>query len=149
MLNIPFRPLAALLLVLWASIPAFSQATSGTIVGSVSDATGAVVANAKVTVTNMETKVSSVWLTKQVGEYTAPFLVPGAYQVAAEHPGFKRSVRNGVVIEIASKSRVDFLLELGALTDTVTAVGEAPLVRVDTSEVGQVIQDRPIGISPR
>lgn len=122
----------------------FAQATSATIVGTVVDATGAVIAGARITVTNQETQVASTWTANQTGEYTAPFLVPGTYQVSVEHPGFKRAVRTGVLVEIANKTRVDMTLEVGQLSDTVTATGEAPLVRADSSEVGQVIQDRPI-----
>ena len=134
----------ALWVGLLAASMVFGQATSATLVGTVKDATGAVIPGANITITNVQTQVKSVWTTNSAGDYNAPFLLPGEYEVTAEKEGFKRAVRKGVTLQVGDRSRIDFDLAVGAVSDTVTAVGEAPLVKSDSSEVGQVIQDRPI-----
>ncbi|MBX9604266.1 MAG: TonB-dependent receptor [Bryobacteraceae bacterium] len=134
----------ALLLGLFSVVLAFGQATSATLVGTVKDSTGAVIPGATITITNVETQVRSVWTTNSTGDFTAPFLLPGSYEIAAEKEGFKRVVRSGVTLQVGDRSRLDFDLTVGAVSETVNAVGEAPLVKSDSSEVGQVIQDRPI-----
>lgn len=136
--------LALMVTVLLGGIRLFAQAASGTIVGTVSDSSGAVVGGATVVVTNVKTQVSSTWQTNESGEYTAPFLIPGTYQVSVEHSGFKKAVRTDIPLQVADKVRADVTLELGAVSETVTATADAPLVKTDTSELGQVIQNRPI-----
>src|SRR5205085_2306920 len=106
--------------------------------------TGAVVPGASVTITNVETRVSSKWASGAEGTFTAPFLQPGEYEVAAEKQGFKRTMRRGITLLVADTSRIDITLEVGVTTDTVTTTAEAPLVKVDTSELGQVIQSKEI-----
>lgn len=119
---------------------AFSQATTATLTGTVRDSTGAVVPGAAITVTNIGTQVTSKRTTNDEGVFIAPFLLPGEYELTAEKQGFKKSVRKGLTLDVADTAHVDLVLEVGALSETVTAVAEAPLVRSDTSELGQVIQ---------
>jgi hypothetical protein len=127
---------------------AYSQATTATIQGVVRDQTGAVVPGASITITNVETRVASKWTSGTEGAFTAPLLQPGEYEVAAEKSGFKRSVRRGITLLVADTSRIDVTLEVGAVSDTVTATAEAPLVKVDTSELGQVIESKEIDELP-
>src|ERR1041385_7283467 len=127
---------------------AFSQATTATMQGVVRDQTGAVVPGAIVVVTNVETSVASKWVTGLEGNFTAPFLQPGEYEVTAEKPGFKKSIRKGITLLVADTTRIDLTLEIGATTDTVTATAEAPLVKTDTSELGQVLQAQTIDELP-
>jgi outer membrane receptor protein involved in Fe transport len=127
---------------------AFSQATTATIQGVVHDQTGAIVPGASITVTNVETRVSSKWMSGPEGNFTAPFLQPGEYEVTGEKPGFKRALRRGITLSVADTSRIDITLEVGATTDTVNITAEAPLVKVDTSELGQVIQAKEIDELP-
>jgi hypothetical protein len=127
---------------------AFSQATTATIQGVIHDPSGAVVPGAAVTITNTETQVSSKWVSGAEGNFTAPFLQPGEYEVAVEKPGFKRSLRRGITLLVADTTRLDVTLEVGATSDTITATAEAPLVKVDTSELGQVIQSKEIDELP-
>ena len=100
---------------------AFSQATTATVQGVVRDATGAVVPGSTVTITNVETRVTSKWVTGPEGNFIAPFLQPGEYEVTAEKPGFKKTVRKGITLLVADTTRIDLTLEVGATTDTVTA----------------------------
>ena len=130
------------------ALPAFSQATTATMDGVVRDASGAVVPGAVVVITNVETHVSSSWVTGAEGRFIAPFLPPGEYEVAVEKAGFKKAVRRGITLLVADTSRIDVTLDVGAATETVTATAEAPLVKTDTSELGQVIENKPIDELP-
>src|SRR6266404_3513363 len=144
------RILAVLFLsTLFIATPlAFSQATTGTMQGTVRDSSGAVVPGVSITVINVNTQVASKWTTNDDGAFVAPFLLPGEYEVSSEKQGFKKSVHKGLTLQVADTTHVDLVLEVGALSETVTAIGEAPLVKTDTSEVGQVIQERPIDELP-
>jgi Carboxypeptidase regulatory-like domain len=140
-----FRTLALLAIT---AIAAFSQATTATIQGVVHDPTGALVPGAAITITNIETQAVSKWVSGPEGTFTAPFLQPGEYEIAVEKSGFKRTLRRGITLLVADTTRIDIALEIGATSDTVTATAEAPLVKVDTSELGQVIQSKEIDELP-
>src|SRR4051812_32573391 len=111
--------LRLLTLLSLTAICGFSQATTATIQGVVHDQTGAVVPGAAITVTNVETKTASKWVSGPEGTFTAPFLQPGDYEIGAEKPGFKRSLRRGVTLSVADTTRVDLTLEVGATSETV------------------------------
>ncbi len=120
------------------------QANTGTIVGTVRDSSGATVPGATVTVNNQDTQVSSTWASNEQGDYAALFLLPGAYEVTVDRQGFKKTVRKDIVVQVADKVRVDFQMQVGSVSETVTVSEAAPLLQSESSEVGQVIQDRPI-----
>ena len=127
-----------------AAGPALAQTIRGTITGTVTDSTGGVVPGATVTVTNTATGISSSAVTNQEGGYTIPLLPPGIYQATSELPGFKKYVRNGIVVEIAQTTRLDIALQVGAVSEEVQVVGQISLVRSTTAELGQVIQMKQI-----
>jgi hypothetical protein len=131
-----------------SAVLAYSQATTATMDGIVRDPSGAVVPAATITVTNVETRVASKRVTDAEGRFIVPFLQPGDYEVTVEKSGFKKTQRRGITLLVADTTRVDVTLELGATSETVTAVAEAPLVKTDTSELGQVIQTKPIDELP-
>jgi hypothetical protein len=108
--------------------------------GLVSDTSGAVVVGAKVTVRNTATGVVTEATTNETGNYQFPFLAPGSYEVTCEQTGFKKFVRQGVVLDTGSTRTVDIALELGAITETVQVSGSAPLLDSETSSVGQLIE---------
>src|SRR5437762_1962521 len=91
----------------------WSQALSGTIVGAVTDAAGAVVANAKVTLTNEGTHFLRVVITNSSGQYVASSVPTGNYSIAVEMQGFQRTVRDGVALTAADTVTVDFKLAVG------------------------------------
>jgi hypothetical protein len=134
------------ILVLAAS--AHAQTIRGTLTGTVTDPNGAVIQGASVTATNNATNVSTTTKTNQEGGYTFTALPPGEYSVAVEHSGFKRNVQTGVVLKIAEATRLDVPLEVGAVTEEVRVVTEAPLVRSTSSELGQVIDYKQIQSLP-
>jgi len=118
---------------------AHAQTIRGTITGTVTDSTGAAVASATVTVTNAATGISASTQTTREGTYTFPLLPPGTYQATIEETGFKKYVHGNVVVQIAQTTRLDIALQVGEMTEEVHVVGEAPLVRSTTAELGQVI----------
>ncbi len=142
-----YRHLVAAALALFIGLSgtlACAQSTTGTIVGTVRDTTGAHVPGAPVTITNVQTNITSTWTTNEFGDYLAPFQLPGDYQVVVEMQGFKKTKREGVTLPVAERVRVDVVLEVGQITDTVVASADVPLVKSESSEVGQVIDERPI-----
>src|SRR6266851_939200 len=122
-----------------ATTPAIAQVTTGSILGTIHDSTGAVVPNATVTITDTAKGTISTKQTDASGDYNVPFLIPGTYTVSVEMPGFKRSVSSNVVLDIDQKARVDFDLEAGGATETVQVNTAPPLLRLDSSELGEVV----------
>src|SRR5215467_11591149 len=101
-----------------AALPLGAQ-NFGEITGSVTDASGAVVAGAVVTVTNTSTNQVRRAFTNETGNYSAPFLVPGSYEIRAEKLGFKVGARHGVDLQVGAVARIDFTLEVGEVTQQV------------------------------
>jgi len=142
-------------LVVIAVLSAFSGAaaiaqTTGaaTLVGTVTDATGAVVAAARVTVVNVETSFRSEAVTGLEGNYYVPYLNPGSYQITVEAAGFKRYVRDGVTIRTGEAPRVDITLELGSTNESITVSALAPLLATDTAVAGQILEGQAIADIP-
>src|SRR6185295_6319733 len=103
--------------------PAWAQ-TTATIVGTVTDPTGAVVPGVSITVSSKATGLTRKTSTNQSGNYAAPLLPVGTYSVAAEVNGFKKKTVTGILVEVNQESRVDIALEVGSVTDSVTVSGE-------------------------
>src|SRR5688500_13187355 len=120
-----------------------AQVTTGTLVGTVRDPNG-IVPGATVVIREENRGTSDSFLTDETGSYTAPFLPPGTYSVEVSVSGFKKWVREGVVLQVNQRARVDVTLEVGGIEETTTVVAEAPLLRTDSSEVGTVIEERAI-----
>ena len=83
-------------------------------------------------------------LTDSAGVYTAPFLVPGTYEISVELQGFKSWIRRAIVLQVTDRLRIDAKLEVGTVTESTTVIAESPLVRTDSSEVGTVIEEKAI-----
>jgi hypothetical protein len=116
--------------------------------GTVTDSTGAVLPGITVTVTHAGTGISSSAVTDRQGGYTIPLLPPGTYQATVEQSGFKKYLHGGIVVQIAQTTRLDIGLQVGAMSEAVEVVGEAPLVRSTTAELGQVIEMKQIQALP-
>src|SRR3954453_12239133 len=98
----------------------FAQAgATGTILGTVTDTSGAIVSNAKVTVTNTATNTDFRTVTGSAGDFNAPSLNPGPYKVTVEAAGFQKFLTTGIVLTVNQRVRVDALLKPGAVTETV------------------------------
>ena len=99
---------------------------------------------AKISITGTSKRISQTAVTGQTGAFSAPFLVPGSYSVSVEMAAFKRRVRAGVSLQVDQKARIDFTLEVGAVTETISVTAAAPLVRSGSAELGEVIEARAI-----
>src|SRR6266436_3108099 len=130
--------LAVLSLELIALGTVRAQAPTGAIVGVVTDPTGAVVPSVSVVVTNKETGLKRALATGAGGDYSAPVLLAGVYEVTGEAPGFQRLAREAIV-EAGSTTTVNLTLQLGSSTQTVTVDAASPQIRYDTHEVGGVV----------
>jgi hypothetical protein len=138
------RLLFAVLSMLCAVSTAFAQSSSGTFLGTVRDATGAVVPAATVTFTNQDTGFRREARTSAEGEYELPNMPLGNYTVNCKATGFKAVDRTGVNLQVDQKARIDFTLSVGDVAETITVEEAAPLVRANSSEFGEVVQKRAV-----
>jgi hypothetical protein len=126
----------------------FAQETRGTINGHVLDEQGGAMPGVSVTVTNVDTNVSTTLTTNSTGYYQAQLLLPGNYRVSAELQGFKTSVRSGIILSVAQQSTVDVTLGVGAVSETVTVSGEAPILETGVLTTGQNLDRRSVESLP-
>src|SRR5215469_9009357 len=106
-------------LTLLAALSAYGQAVNGTLLGTVTDTTGALVANAKITITETNTGISHNGQTNESGNYIFPGLPPGQYDFTAEMAGFRTEVRRGVALLVNTSTRVDVQLQPGSLSESI------------------------------
>ncbi|MGA9528287.1 MAG: TonB-dependent receptor [Terriglobales bacterium] len=139
---------ASFLLLLAVAAPLRAQKDAGAIVGLVRDATGAVVADAKVTVTDVDRGIALTFTTNGAGEYVASPLRIGRYNVAVEKQGFKKAVAGPVQVNIQDRVGVDLTLQPGVATEVVSVTGERVQLETETSELGQVVNSQRINALP-
>src|SRR5450759_2465092 len=135
-------------LMLALSVPLFSQTTSGRILGSVSDQSGAGVAGAAVVVTDVQRGTTRAVATDDSGNYVVPQLQPGVYKVRAEAKGFKTVERVNIVVEVAQDVHVDISLPTGQISETVVVTEEVPLVNTTSSTLGGTLSNAEINDLP-
>ena len=128
-----------LLVLLLAGLPFRASAQNATIVGTVTDPSGSVVANVKITTTHTETNLANTFTTNESGQYAAVDLPIGHYNVKAEASGFKVAEQKGLVLQVGDRTRVDFQLTLGAATETITVEANAVHVQTDTGEISNLM----------
>jgi hypothetical protein len=132
------------LLVLGFSQALLGQAVNATLLGTVTDATGAAVANAKVTATEATTGALHQSATNESGNYTFPDLQPGPYTVTIEAKGFKRVTQENINLLSNSATRVDLTLVPGNVTETVTVTTEPPTLQTDRADISTKIESEKI-----
>src|SRR5580698_8819287 len=103
--------LNCIIALLCCAFTAHAQQGRGTILGTVTDTSGAAIAAAKVSIVNVDTTVAVNVETNKDGFYTSPGLIVGNYQVVAEHPGFKKAVRSGLVLEVDQHAEINIRLD--------------------------------------
>ena len=134
---------AAMLLLAGASAAA-AQSVTATVVGTVTDATAAAVAEASVSAVNRNTGFTRATRTNEAGDYRLPSLPPGSYRITIERAGFKRGVIDGIELQVDQTARVDAVLQVGEVAESVEVTAAPPLVASETSSVGQVIGNRQV-----
>lgn len=123
----------------------FAQAgATGSILGTVTDSTGAVIPGANVTVTNAATNVSNKTVSSSSGDYNVPSLIPGLYRVTVEATGFSKSVTTGIVLAVDQKVRVNAVMKAGAVTSTVTVSAQAVTLDTDSEAQSQLLTQRQV-----
>lgn len=132
---------AILALVCAFSSSLWAQEFRATLVGRVSDPSGAGVGNATVTAKNVQTNVETPATTGDEGNFTIPFLAPGTYNVTATGAGFKQSIRENIVLQVGANVTVDFALQVGDVAEQVTVTGDQPLLEEATATRGGVIEN--------
>ncbi len=118
------------------------QSTYGSITGSVTDPSGAAIADAQVTLTNMGTAEKRTQPTGTDGLYSFVNLTPGEYRIDIEKQGFKHFARPSVAVEVQQTARIDAALVVGQVSETVEVTSETPLLQTDTSSLGTVVNQR-------
>jgi hypothetical protein len=130
------------------AIPSYSQNATSTLVGLLTDTTGAVVPNAKITVTNLGTGISRITTTNSNGEYTVPFLDIGQYKITAETKGFQTFTLQRVSLGYEQTIREDISLSVGAVTQQVTVEASAPLLNTENATQNAVIDQQKLNDLP-
>ncbi len=119
-----------------------AQQARGTILGTVTDASGAAIPGAAVAVTNTSTGASFKTLSSTEGFFTAPSLAVGTYTVSVEHTGFRKAIRSGIVLELDQRARVDVRLEVGTVAESLEVTAQNTLIDTSTATVGKVVENR-------
>jgi hypothetical protein len=127
-------------LILVFAMPMLAQNNTGIISGRVTDASGAVVPNAQITVTQTETNVDAVSATNTDGLFRVPSLINGPYKVTIIASGFKKQVHDGLTLRIGENLNVEVKLDVGSVTEAVEVTSALPLLETQTSSSGQVME---------
>ena len=122
--------------------PLFASGPTGTITGTISDPSGAVIPKARVVVRDEGTNATREAQSNGAGDYTVALLPAGRYSVTVESKGFRRSVIHGVILDVDQTVRVDFALVVGAASESVVVNETPPIIQTDASTLGQVVNNR-------
>ncbi len=133
---------AAVLLCLLAVPLASAQAVRGGLLGNIVDPSGLPLPGVTVTITETNTNITNTTTTNESGYYTFPSLKDGTYRIEAELSGFKKVVREGVVVDVNTTVRVDLKLEVGNLQESITVSGETPVLQTDRTDTGRIIESK-------
>lgn len=127
---------------------AFAQTPSATVVGRISDASGAVVPGASIRITSLSTNISRSAVTSQTGDFTVPYLNPGRYSLEASADGFRLYKLAAFDLEVDQVLRVNIPLEIGATSESVTVTETPPVLNTENGTRGQVISKEEIAEIP-
>src|SRR5215813_5583819 len=136
--------LATVLVLMFVSSAMLGQAVNATLLGTVTDSSGAVVSGAKVKVTEMRTGLERVSTTNSSGNYQFVDLPPGQYEVTAEQAGFKKATQKGIDVQVNSDVRVNISLQPGAVEQVIEVTAQAPILETDRADVSQKIETKQV-----
>jgi len=125
-----------------------AQTPSASVVGRVTDATGAVVPGVSIKVTNLDTNISQPGSSNEVGDFTIPYLTPGRYSLEAQSPGFRAYKRSEFTLAVDQVLRLDISLEVGASTESVTVTAAPSVLNTDSGARGEVTTSEEIAEIP-
>jgi len=131
-----------------AAVPAFAQLPTGTILGTVKDASGALIPGAAVTAQNLETGASRSTLTNETGAYRLAALPVGHYDLRVELSGFKATTQRGLVLSVGDETVLNFSLEVGTPSQELVVSSEAPIVNTTTASLGGLVNEQKLAELP-
>jgi hypothetical protein len=146
------QKLISVLVCLWMGVFAFAQSDRGTITGTISDATGALIPGAKITLTNADTGTVGETVSTSTGNYTLPSLPAGTYTLKVEQAGFNIAQDTGIQVQVAVTTRLDVALQVGTATQSVDVSADASLLKTESAEqsttiTGDTINELPLNFS--
>ncbi|HEY3457712.1 MAG TPA: TonB-dependent receptor [Bryobacteraceae bacterium] len=141
--KLPFRAITLTAVLFMTPYPALSQGLTGGITGTVTDPSGAAVANASVTAKNVGTNAEVKAQTNASGTYRIVGLVPGDYTITVEDPGFRKATMPPQEIDVSSTRTIDVALEIGQPSEVVTVNEAAALLNADDAQLGKTLRNIP------
>jgi hypothetical protein len=144
MLRTFFRVQPLVLFFFALLLPLLAQGPGGEFSGTITDASGAIVPGAKLTVTNSATSAVRVATSNEEGIFSMPALLPGIYAIKVEKTGFASQIRNNVELQVAQVLRLDFALQPGNVSELVEVKDVVPVIDTETTTVGTVIENKRI-----
>jgi hypothetical protein len=139
-------------LLLFSSSAIYSQAVDGSLIGTVTDTSGGSIASAKITLTETNTHIVKTGQTNSSGNYEFPGIPPGTYSVSAEMAGFKKEVKNGIVLEANTSPRADMQLQPGNVSETVEVTASTSILQTERADTGRsmdalMVEELPLGVN--
>ena len=144
----PLTLILGLLILFFLPCRSTAQIDTGEVTGTVRDASGAAVVNAKVTLTNPDTGVSMTAVSTSTGTYVFDAVKPGTYTLEADAPNFEKYVNHGSIVHVQQILNVDISLVLGSVAQEVTVTEEAPLLQAENAELGQTVDSKTVNDLP-
>jgi hypothetical protein len=131
--------LVALTISLLSSVPISAQVAGGTLAGTVSDQSGAVIPGGLVSIKNVATGITRDVAADSAGFYSAPNLLPGTYEITVSATGFATEVRSGITLTVGAQQVLNVSMRVGQVTEKIQITGEAPAVQLATSSLGATV----------
>lgn len=129
-------------LVLFSLAPVMAQRDMGTLLGTVTDASGAVIPGATIRITEEATGVEVTLESDGAGNYIRPLLKPGTYTISAEAEGFKKALQSGLLLQSQSRVQANFVMELGQVTETIEVTAQPPALQTASTQMGGTLENR-------
>jgi Carboxypeptidase regulatory-like domain len=140
--------LSIIIIFLLSGIAGLAQETRSAILGTVRDASGAVIAGATVEITNVDTNTTTRITTNESGYFEAPYLLPATYNITVTSTGFKKHVQQGLALTVNSRVNVDVALEVGDTSDFVQVTASAPLLETTSGSGTASLEQRQVSDLP-
>src|SRR5687768_4049051 len=125
-----------------------AQDTTATLLGTLSDSSGAVLPGVTISVKNVDTTQTRTVTSDDAGRYRVPLLPPGRYEVTAQLSGFQTVVRSGVTLTVGQEALVNIQMALGNVAESITVEAAAPLVETTTGTISHVVSEQQLGSLP-
>jgi hypothetical protein len=143
-----FNLFLTIVAIILSTVPASGQTSNGTILGTITDSSHAVMANVQVSLTDTGTNSQRSETTNTTGYFVFSNLAPGTYRIDVQQPGFEKTVRSDIGLDANTTVRVDLQMTPGAVTETVDVTSEAPVLKTDRADTGGQISSGTLDTMP-